>query len=92
MTPPPDGREAALDQLTTGIIAALAAMVRREPESMSTQTRLFEDLGFDSTTALELLMRLEDDFGFHADPETLAQHHFETIGSLTDYVLEQAGV
>ncbi|MFC7328630.1 acyl carrier protein [Marinactinospora rubrisoli] len=91
MPPASEDVRAASERLATGITAALAAMLRREPASMSLQTRLFEDLGFDSTTALELLMRLEDEFGFHADPETLALHHFATVGSLIEYVAEQAG-
>ncbi|MFC7545962.1 acyl carrier protein [Plantactinospora sp. GCM10030261] len=78
-------------QLTERTIGVLADVVRREPESLRQDTRLFADLGMDSTNALELLMTLEDEFGFEFDAETLEARHLETVGSLTDYIAEQAG-
>lgn len=34
----------------------------------------FSDLGLDSTTALQLIGRVEEDFGYAADPESILSH------------------
>ncbi|MEV4481581.1 acyl carrier protein [Micromonospora coxensis] len=79
------------DQLAERTVRVLADVVQRDPQTLRQDTRLFADLGMDSTNALELLMTLEDEFGFEFDPETLESRHLETVGSLTDYIVEQAG-
>jgi acyl carrier protein len=73
------------------IIHALADMTASEPGSISRQTRIFDDLAFDSTSVLELLMQLEDTLGIEFDPFTLEPQDFETVGSLVDYVIRQSG-
>ncbi|CAL9350773.1 acyl carrier protein [Streptomyces sp. enrichment culture] len=73
------------------VIASLAAMVGREVAELSEETRLFDDLYFDSTSVLELLMRLEEDLGVEFDPETLQPADFEKVGSLVAYVRREAG-
>lgn len=78
-------------QLAERTVRVLAGVVQHEPQTLHQDTRLFADLGMDSTNALELLMMLEDEFGFEFDPETLESRHLETVGSLTDYIIEQAG-
>ena len=71
------------------IINALADVLKRDASSITESTPLFEGLGLDSTTVLELLMRLEDEAGMEFDTDTLEQRHFETVGTLASYVLEQ---
>ncbi|MGB2570918.1 acyl carrier protein [Micromonospora citrea] len=78
-------------RLAERTVRVLAGVVQRDPQTLHQDTRLFADLGMDSTNALELLMTLEDEFGFEFDPETLESRHLETVGSLTDYIVEQAG-
>ncbi|OEJ97327.1 acyl carrier protein [Streptomyces thermolilacinus] len=73
------------------VIASLAAMVGRDVSELSEETRLFDDLYFDSTSVLELLMRLEEDLGVEFDPETLQPADFEKVGSLVAYVRREAG-
>ena len=75
--------------ITGAIAGALGAMLSRESSEIHERTRLFDDLGLDSTSVLELLMRLEDDLSVEFDTDTLEQRHFETVGSLADYVIEQ---
>ncbi|TDD11073.1 acyl carrier protein [Nonomuraea deserti] len=72
------------------IAGELAAILNREVTGISDSTSLFDELGLDSTTVLELLMRLEDTLMIEFDTDTLEQHHFETVGTLADYVIEQA--
>ena len=67
----------------------IAKLVRRDPGSLPEDTRLFADLGMDSTNALELLMSIEDELGITFDADTLEHRHLETIASLTDYLAAQ---
>jgi acyl carrier protein len=69
----------------------LGGMVGRDPASLTDDTRLFAELGMDSTNALELLMQLEDELGVRIDADNLQQSDLETVGSLTGYFAEQAG-
>jgi acyl carrier protein len=70
----------------------LGGMVGRDPATLTDDTRLFAELGMDSTNALELLMQLEDELGVRIDADDLEQGDLETVGSLTEYFAEQAGV
>ncbi|TDB74912.1 acyl carrier protein [Micromonospora sp. KC723] len=81
--------QAATSDTTAVVIGALAQMLGREPESISAQTRLFEDLSFDSTSVLELLIQLEAELGVEFDTETLEPTDFETVGALIAYVAAQ---
>ncbi|WP_158883751.1 acyl carrier protein [Amycolatopsis anabasis] len=73
-------------------IGLLAEMVRREPKSLTEETRLFEELGLDSVNTLELLMQLEEQLEFQFDADTLEQRYLETVGTLASYVAKQASV
>jgi acyl carrier protein len=75
-----------VDTVEASIVAALAQVLNRELNDVTSDTRLFEDLNLDSTSVLELLMVIEEDLGCEFDPDTLQQKHFATIGSLTGYV------
>lgn len=57
---------------------------------MSLDTRLREDLGIDSMVSLTFLIALEEEIaGFSLDAATLNASHFETIGSIGEYVRRQ---
>ncbi|WP_433493519.1 acyl carrier protein [Micromonospora sp. CA-248089] len=57
---------------------------------MDLDTQLREDLGIDSMTSLTFLMALEDAVdGFFVDATTLEADHFQTIGSIYEYVRTQ---
>jgi acyl carrier protein len=74
------------DIACTQVQAALAEVLRREPDTLVEQDRLFEDLGLDSTTIIELLLSLEDKVDIEIDPDELDSGVFVSVGSLTDYV------
>jgi acyl carrier protein len=84
---------AALDErvIADRIRNVLAAMVRTDPDTLTDGMRLFADLGLDSTSALELLMLIEDDLGVRIDADSLEHRHLETIGSLAGYFVAQMG-
>lgn len=68
----------------------LGQMVNRDPAALTDDTRLFAELGLDSTNALELLMQLEDELAVRIDADSLEQKDLETVGSLTRYFAQQA--
>lgn len=72
------------------ITASLAQVLKVELDALNADSRLFDDLGLDSTTVLELLMHLEEELEIEFDSDALEQHHFETVGSLARFVTEQA--
>lgn len=80
------------EQVSSRLTAILAQMVGQPAETLTENTMLFANLGLDSTNALELLMTIEDEFGIEFDPGALEQQHLETVGTLTRYLLEQAGL
>jgi acyl carrier protein len=76
--------------LDTAVIHSLAQMLNQDPVAITTSTRFFEDLSFDSTSVLELLMQLETDLGIEFDVETLEPADFDTVGALIAYVAKQS--
>ncbi|MFI2714429.1 acyl carrier protein [Micromonospora sp. NPDC018662] len=83
--------EATVDRaaVVDHVIDAVVAVLNRDSVQVTEQTRLMDELGLDSTNVLELLMHLEDRLNVVIDSDTLEQQHFESVGTLADYVLEQ---
>ncbi|WP_062216625.1 acyl carrier protein [Streptomyces sp. NBRC 109706] len=75
-------RSEIVDQLR----AALSTVLGRPLDPFTPELSLFDDLGLDSTSVIELLMSLEDTVGLEIDPDELGPEVFRTVGSLTDYV------
>lgn len=78
-----------IGEITTRV---LADMVQRDMETLGEDVRLFLDLSLTSINALELIMMLEDELGVELRTDALSWSHLETLGSLTSYVADQAGV
>jgi acyl carrier protein len=81
-------RETVTD-LTGTVIRSLAGMTNRDPATITPEMRFFEDLAFDSTNVLELLMQLETDLDVEFDPDTLEPADFATISALVSYVAQR---
>jgi acyl carrier protein len=79
------------EQVLGHVTTALAEITQQEADKIGPDTRLFDELGLDSTGMLELLMRIEESVGVEFDTDTLEQSHLETAGSLTAYVRTLAG-
>src|SRR5262249_35369874 len=62
--------------IVSSVAAALARVLGRDAATVTPSSRLFDDLGLDSTSVLELLLELEDELGVEFDADTLEQHHF----------------
>ncbi|MBD5785593.1 acyl carrier protein [Cellulosimicrobium terreum] len=78
------------ERVVSAIVEALSSVLGRALPDVTESTRLFADLDLDSTSVLGLLMALEDTLEMEVDPEALEQHHLESVGSLTDFVVEHS--
>lgn len=78
------------DRVVGAVVEALSNVLGRPLPDVTDATRLFDDLDLDSTSVLGLLMALEDSLDMEVDPESLEQHHLESVGSLTDFVVEHS--
>lgn len=62
----------------------LARQLRVAPERVTMDAQIKKDLGADSVDILQLLMRLEDDYGVVIPDQALAK--FETVGDVVNYL------
>ncbi|WP_042386375.1 acyl carrier protein [Streptacidiphilus melanogenes] len=70
---------------------ALAQVLNRDTSELTEEVRLFDDLGLDSSSALEMLIVIEDELDVQFDVEGLDMGDFATVGSLVAYVASEAG-
>lgn len=63
---------------------ALAQQFEMDPDNITLETNLIDDLGADSLDVVELIMSLEDEFGISISDEDAAQLY--TVGRIVDYL------
>ena len=63
---------------------ALAQQFEIDPESITPETNLIDDLGADSLDVVELIMSLEDMYGISIHDEDAAQLY--TVGRIVEYL------
>ena len=63
---------------------ALAQQFELDPETITMDTNLIDDIGADSLDVVELIMSLEDEFGIAISDEDAAQLY--TVGRIVDYL------
>ena len=63
---------------------ALAQQFEVDPETITMDTSLIDDLGADSLDVVELIMSLEDMYGISITDEDAAQLH--TVSRIVDYL------
>ena len=63
---------------------ALAQQFEVDPESITLETSLIDDLGADSLDVVELIMSLEDMYGISINDEDAAQLY--TVGRIVEYL------
>ncbi|MEC1686942.1 acyl carrier protein [Bacillus halotolerans] len=66
----------------------LAGFLNIDPSVIQDETSMFEDLGVDSTTIIEILLELEETFDVEFDVEDLEPGNLENVTSLSDYISE----
>ena len=64
--------------------SVLAQQFELDPESITMDTNLIDDLGADSLDVVELIMSLEDEFGIAISDHDAAQLY--TVGRIVDYL------
>ena len=64
--------------------SVLAQQFELDPESITMDTNLIDDLGADSLDVVELIMSLEDEFGIAISDNEAAQLY--TVGRIVDYL------
>ena len=62
----------------------LARQLRIDPERVTLEAQIKKDLGADSVDILQLLMRLEDDYGIVIPDQELAK--FETVNDIVNFL------
>ena len=65
----------------------LAKQLRKDPSLISMDSLIKKDLGADSLDILQLLMRIEDQYGIVIPDQELAK--FETVGDVVKYLEQQ---
>jgi acyl carrier protein len=73
-------------ELLDHVRLALATVLNRDLPDLSEDARLFEDLGLDSTSVIELLMSLETSINLEIEPDSLEPEVFMTVRSLANYI------
>ena len=63
---------------------ALAQQFEVDPDSITMDTNLIDDLGADSLDVVELIMELEDEFGVTISDEAAAELY--TVGRIVEYL------
>ena len=64
--------------------SVLVQQFELDPESITMDTNLIDDLGADSLDVVELIMSLEDEFGIAISDNDAAQLY--TVGRIVDYL------
>ena len=62
----------------------LARQLRVSPDKVTMDAQIKKDLGADSVDILQLLMRLEDDYGIVIPDQELIK--FETVGDVVNFL------
>jgi acyl carrier protein len=81
-----DTTVAERERIVSAITSVLAQVLDYELPDLTEQSRLFDELGLDSTGVFELLMQLEETLEVEFDTDNLEMAHFETVRSLADFV------
>jgi len=63
---------------------ALADQFEIEPEKITRDTDIMNDLGADSLDLVELIMTLEDEYGVSVTDESI--YEYKTVGDIADFI------
>lgn len=77
-----DTRKRVID----AIEAALTQVLDRPLPELTEDSRLFDELGLDSTGVLEMLMLIEESLGTEFESDGFEMSHFHSVGALADFV------
>ncbi|WP_020519777.1 phosphopantetheine-binding protein [Catelliglobosispora koreensis] len=73
-------------QVVEHIFTLLPRVLKREVSTPTEEMNLMHDLGMSSTTALELVLELEEVLEREISVEDMNREDFDTVGTLATYV------
>jgi acyl carrier protein len=73
-------------RVVDAIASALAQVLDRPLPELTEDSKLFDELGLDSTGVLEMLMLMEEALGTEFESEGFQMSDFHTVGALADFV------
>ncbi len=79
------------DRVAGAVVTALTRVLGDDLPEIAEDSRLFDELGLDSTGVFELLMQLEELLDIEFDTDNLRMEHFATVRSLADFVTTETG-
>jgi acyl carrier protein len=84
-------QEAGLDsefrqQVADTMMTVLANLLDRQPDAITEDMNMMEELGLSSTLGLELLLELEDRLEILIDVELMDQDHMRTVADMATFV------
>ncbi|MBI2044536.1 acyl carrier protein [Candidatus Pacearchaeota archaeon] len=74
-------------QIEEEVINITAEELGKKPNEITRNLKFIEDLGSDSLTQVELIMRFEEKYGLTIKDEEAQK--MQTVGNAVDYVFEQ---
>ncbi len=66
------------------VVEVIADIGGRDPEGITMESNLMDDLDLDSLDAVEIVMALEDEYSLSMPDDDIAQ--FKTVGDIVEYV------
>jgi len=63
---------------------SLSTQFEVDPEKITRETDVMNDLGADSLDLVELIMTLEDEYGITVTDESVYEH--KTVGEISDFI------
>ncbi|MGW2817234.1 acyl carrier protein [Streptomyces sp. NPDC001415] len=79
------------DRIVAAISDALTEVLDYDLPQLGEESRLFDELGLDSTGVFEMLMRLEEALDIEFDTDSLEMAHFTSVRSLADFIATEMG-
>jgi acyl carrier protein len=79
------------DAVVEAVTLALTRVLDVELPDITEESRLFDELGLDSTGVFELLLQLEELLDIEFDTDSLQMSHFITVRTLADFVASEQG-
>jgi acyl carrier protein len=78
-------------RIVDAVSTALTRVLDTEAAVLTEDSRLFDEVGLDSTGVFELLMQLEELLDMEFDTDNLQMSHFASVRSLAEFVAAETG-
>jgi acyl carrier protein len=79
------------ERVVEAILDLLRSVLGTDLGVVTEDAKLFDELGLDSTGVLDLMLKLEESLDIEFDTDNLQLAHFESVRTLADFVLAEAG-